>query len=169
MSLEEYTHMIMPFKNKLYRQSLRILGNMAEAEDVVQEVLIKLWKNKDELEKYNSVEALCMRMTRNLSIDKLRSKHKRVEALPEYADFESKDSSPYRKAELKDTVDQVKKMVAQLPEKQRLVFQLRDMDGLTYQEIADTLEISMQQVKVYIFRARKKIRLQLLNAQSYGL
>jgi len=169
MSLKDFTHMVLPYKNKLYRHALRILGNMAEAEDVVQEVFIKMWKNKEQWEKYSNIEAWCMRMTRNLSIDKLRSKHKRVDQLPEDREFKSHLVTPDHQAELQDTMSHIKTLVATLPEKQRLVFQLRDLEEMSYQEIADTLNIPMDQVKVNLFRARKKIRVQLLKAQSYGL
>ncbi|MEM1321055.1 MAG: sigma-70 family RNA polymerase sigma factor [Bacteroidota bacterium] len=169
MSLKDFTQLVLPYKNKLYRFALRIVGNGAEAEDVVQEVMIKMWKNREEWNQYQNVEAWCMRLTKNLSIDKLRSKHRRTDHLTEDYGFRAPTASPYRQTELNDTVARVKAMMAQLPEKQRMVMQLRDIDGMTYQEIAEHLSITLDQVKVNLFRARKKIKAQLLNREAYGL
>jgi len=170
MSLEDFTHLILPIKNKLFRFSLRIVGNVAEAEDVVQEVFIKVWNKRSDLANYSNVEAWCMTLTKNLSIDKLRSKHRRADSFREGFDVPTtKSENPYHQTAYNDTFDRVQKLLNDLPEKQRMVMQLRDIEGLAYQEIADTLNISLQQVKVNLFRARQQIRVQLVNSESYGL
>ena len=170
MSLEDFTHLILPIKNKLFRFSLRIVGNVAEAEDVVQEVFIKVWNKRNDLANYSNIEAWCMTLTKNLSIDKLRSKHRRADSFKEGFDIpSSKSDNPYNQTTYNDTLDRVQKLLSDLPEKQSMVMQLRDIEGHTYQEIADTLNISLQQVKVNLFRARQQIRAQLVNTESYGL
>ncbi len=169
MSLKDFTKRILPIKDKLYRFSLRIVGNVAEAEDVVQEVLIKIWSKHQEMAQYQNVEAWCMKLTKNLSIDKLRSKHNRVGMLPESYELTSKASTPEELLQAKDTVAQIRTLIAELPEKQQMIIQLRDIEEMSYQEIAVALEISMDQVKTNLFRARKKIRAQLINTESYGL
>ena len=170
MSLEDFTNLILPIKNKLFRFSLRIVGNVAEAEDVVQEVFIKVWNKRNELANYSNIEAWCMTLTKNQSLDKLRSKHRRADSFKEGFDIPTaKSDNPYHQTTYKDTLDRVQKLLGELPEKQRLVMQLRDIEGLPYQEIADALDISLQQVKVNLYRARQQIRTQLLNTESYGL
>jgi RNA polymerase sigma-70 factor (ECF subfamily) len=170
MSLEDFTHLILPIKNKLFRFSLRIVGNVAEAEDVVQEVFIKVWNKRNDLANYSNVEAWCMTLTKNLSIDKIRSKHRRADSFKEGFDVPSSNNdNPYHQTAYNDTFDRVQKLLNDLPEKQRMVMQLRDIEGLAYQEIADALNISLQQVKVNLFRARQQIRVQLVNTESYGL
>ncbi len=170
MSLEDFTHLILPIKNKLFRFSLRIVGNVAEAEDVVQEVFIKVWKKRSDLANYSNVEAWCMTLTKNLSIDKLRSKHRRADSFKEGFDIPTaKGENPYHQTAYNDTFERVQKLLEDLPEKQRMVMQLRDIEGLAYQEIADALDISLQQVKVNLFRARQQIRKRLVNSESYGL
>ena len=169
MSLKEFTDKILPIKDKLYRFSLRIVGNAPEAEDVVQEVFIKLWKKRNELDQLNNIEAWCMRATRNLSIDKLRSKHKRLGMIPEGFDIKSTAATPDRLAESSDTLTRIKNFMNKLPEKQKMVMQLRDIEGMSYQEITEALSMPMNQVKVYLFRARQQIRAQLINSESYGL
>ncbi len=170
MSLEDFTHLILPIKNKLFRFSLRIVGNVAEAEDVVQEVFIKVWNKRSDLANYSNIEAWCMTLTKNLSIDKLRSKHRKADSFKDGFDVPSaKSDDPYHQTTYNDTFERIQNMLSDLPEKQRMVMQLRDIEGLAYQEIADALNISLQQVKVNLFRARQQIRVQLVNSESYGL
>ncbi len=169
MILEDYKKLVLPIKNKLFRFSLRIVGNVAEAEDVVQEVFIKVWNKRSELGSYKNVEAWCMTLTKNLSIDKLRSKHRRVDSIKEGFDMVSQSASPYQVAATNDTMSRIAQMMDMLPEKQRMVMQLRDIEGMTYKEIAEILNLTLDQVKINLFRARKAIRAKLLNSESYGL
>ncbi len=169
MILEDYKKLVLPIKNKLFRFSLRIVGNVAEAEDVVQEVFIKVWNKRSELGSYKNVEAWCMTLTKNLSIDKLRSKHRRVDSIQEGFDMVSQNASPYQVAVTNDMMSRIAQMMDMLPEKQRMVMQLRDIEGMTYKEIAEILNLTLDQVKINLFRARKAIRAKLLNSESYGL
>lgn len=149
---------ILPIKDKLYRFALRITGNVTLAEDVVQEVLIKVWDKKEELKQYNNLEAWCMRITKNLSIDKLRSKHQRTEGFKDGFDLGDTAATPYDVAASNDMIRHIRKLMQQLPEKQRMVMQLRDIEGMTYQEIVEVMDIPMNQVKVNLFRARSKMQ-----------
>jgi RNA polymerase sigma-70 factor, ECF subfamily len=162
MSPQDFQSKILPVKNKLFRFSLRIVNDATEAEDIVQEVFINLWKNREHICQISNVEAWCMTATRNLSIDKLRSKHKRVDGIKPGFDLQDKAPDPYRQTVTNDIIGLVKKMMEQLPEKQKHIMHLRDIEGLSYQEIAGALELSLDQVKVNLFRARKAIRAQLL-------
>ena len=169
MDKKQFTSEILPYKNKLYRFALRIVGNVAEAEDVVQEVMIKLWQQREKLHEYSNLEAWCIRMTKNLSIDKTRSKHYKMGIIPEGFDISSSHNNPHQVTETQDTMHRIKKLIHSLPPKQRDVMHLRDIEGLSYKEIEDQLRIPMNQVKVYLFRARKFIKSQLINSESYGL
>lgn len=157
---------ILPLKNKLYRFALSITTNAVEAEDVVQEVLVKVWQKRDDWHKVTNMEAWCMRMTKNLSIDKLRSKHKRVEALD--VNYNGSDNhTPERIMQSKDTLQFIENLMQKLPDKQRFIMQLRDIEGMTYKEISDALEIPLNQVKIYLFRARTAIRRKMLKSSLY--
>ncbi|MEL6637286.1 MAG: RNA polymerase sigma factor [Bacteroidota bacterium] len=169
MSLEKFKQRILPIKNKLYRFSLRIVGNGPEAEDVVQEVMIKLWDQRDDWAKLQNIEAWSMRLTKNLSIDKLRSKHQRTSALAEGMDVVALSPTPDRVAEARDSLNRVQQLMAALPPKQRQVMELRDLNELSYREIAEALDLSLSQVKVNLHRARQFIKQQLINHHNYGL
>lgn len=154
-------------KNKLFRFAVSMLRDEAEAEDVVQEVVIKLWKQRDQLDHIQNMEAWTMRLTRNLSIDKIRSKHRQYESIDTIVDLKESQPSPARQLELSDTMEHLKKWVSQLPENQRLVFQLRDIEGMTYKEIGETLDMPLSQVKINLFRARQQVRTYLLKNKLY--
>ena len=158
MNLEQFPSDILPIKNKLFRFALRIVNQVAEAEDVVQEVFIKLWNNRQQMDAVQNVEAWCFTATKNLSIDKLRSKHQRLQPLKAGFDLHDQAATPFQAAAGQDVFDQVKKLMQNLPEKQREIMHLRDIEGMTYQEIADALGLPLEQVKVYLFRARKAVR-----------
>ena len=169
MTMKDFTRQIIPIKDRLYRFAMRMIDNAAEAEDVVQEVLIKLWQKRAELSKIQNLEAWSIRLTRNLSVDKMRSKHHRTEALnPEY-DVQSDSQNPAQIMESRDALAQIHQLIQGLPEKQRLVLQLRDIEELSYKEIAEILDMPMNQVKVNLFRARQNLKDILVKKESYGL
>ncbi|MFN4256691.1 MAG: RNA polymerase sigma factor [Saprospiraceae bacterium] len=160
MNLSIFHQQISPIRSKLYRFALRITGSVHEAEDVVQDVFEKVWKVTDEhAETVQNWEAWCMTLTRNRSIDKTRSRSfRRAAPLETTFDHASPAASPAQTAELGDTVAHVRKLMQELPEKQRLVMHLRDIEEMSYDEIAQTLDITLDQVKVNLHRARKAVR-----------
>ena len=167
MVLEDFKNNALPVRDKLYRFALHFLRNEAEAQDIVQEVFIKAWHQRDELQQ---PEAWCMRLTRNLSLNKLKSGHRsRTEALPEDDRYDSQAASPYAQTETQDALTHVRTLLQQLPPKQRQVLGLRDMEGYSYQEISETLAMDLNQVKVNLFRARQTLRKQLINRDAYGV
>ncbi len=158
MNHQEFKTKILPIKNRLYRFALGIVGQAAEAEDVVQEVFIKLWNQRNQMDAISNVEAWCITATRNLSIDKLRSKHQRLQPIAAGFDLHDHSATPYETVVSNDVFDQVRNLLNHLPEKQRDIMRLRDIEGMSYQEISEALNVPMEQVKVYLFRARKAVR-----------
>jgi RNA polymerase sigma-70 factor (ECF subfamily) len=151
---------ILPLKNELYRLALRITMNAADAEDVVQETMMKVWNRRDQWDQIESIEAFCLTICRNLSLDKVRRMDNQAQTLD--AAYDPKDqgvaSNPEEQAIQSDRVRLVRQLISQLPEKQRSCMQLRDMEGKSYKDIATVLDITEEQVKVNIFRARQTIR-----------
>ncbi len=171
MSLTYFKQHILPVKDKLYRLALRILSDDAEAQDVVQEVLVKAWRQQDAWPAIRNVEAWCMKLVKNQAIDKIRSGKQRrgyleAESLPGLADHEP---TPLAAAEYSDTMAHLLKLMQQLPEKQRLVMHLRDIEEMSYQEIVELLDLPMNQVKVNLFRARNAVRSLYLQTENHGL
>ena len=156
---------ILPLKNILYRLALRITLNSQEAEDVVQDVIIKMWKMGERLNDVENLESFALRLTRNLSIDRQRMKVNQVESFDELEDFHGGISNSIEsRLEQQERIDSIRDIMMQMPEKQRSVMQLRDFEGKSYKEIALALEISEDQVKVNIFRARQFVKSRIAKA-----
>jgi RNA polymerase sigma factor (sigma-70 family) len=170
MNLEAFQNRVLPAKNKLFRFALRMLGNDDDAKDVVQEVFIRVWNGREQMDQIQNMEAWCMRITKNLSLDRLRSiQRKGTESLDKSFDIHQADGTPDIKTEMGESMQHVSQLIAALPEKQRQVIHLRDVEGYTYNEICDILELDMNQVKVNLFRARNAVREKLLKINAYGL
>ena len=161
---------VLPLKNILYRLALRITLNREEAEDIVQETLIKVWNRRDSWEEIDSIEAFSLTTCKNLALDHLK-KASRISDSLEKAVEERQDAglSPLEQAQQQDKLAHIKRLVDSLPEKQRSCMQLRDFEGKSYKEIARILELSEEQVKVNIFRARQAIKQKFTTLDKYGL
>jgi len=168
MKAEEFKREIIPMQRKLYAFALRILQNREESEDVVQEIFVKLWRMRGELGTIRNREAFAMTMTKNLCIDKL--KKKRMLSLDEdQMQFEgTSDSNPLKEVQLNDAVALVNQIVNDLPDQQRIIIQLRDIEGYTSEEVAEILDISQNTMRVSLSRARQKIREHLVKQYSDG-
>lgn len=161
---------VLPLKNILYRLALRITLNRAEAEDIVQDTLIKVWNNRDKWDKIESIEAYSLTIARNLALDRNKKMGNNNPSIDEeQVDNTDHASNPYDEIDRKEKVNIIKKLVNELPEKQRSCMQLRDFEGKSYKEIAEILAITEEQVKVNIFRARQTIKKRFQEFDKYGL
>ncbi len=150
---------ILPLKDQLYRLALRITLNTAEAEDIVQETLIKVWNKRDSWDQIDNIEAFCFTVCRNLSLDSIKRHDNQNKTLDDKgSDQIDTSNDPFRQTFVNDQMDMVRQIVDSLPEKQRSCIQLRDFEGKTYKDIALILGITEEQVKVNIFRARQAIK-----------
>ena len=161
---------ILPLKDILYRLALRITLNRAEAEDIVQDTLIKVWNRRDDWAQMDNIEAYSMTVCRNLALDRIERAANRTASLDDNG-TERPDtaSSPLERTAQLDRIEIVRSLIDSLPEKQRSCIQLRDFEGRTYKEIARVLDISEEQVKVNIFRARQTIKFKFQQYDNYGL
>ena len=160
---------ILPLKDKLFRLALRITFDRAEAEDIVQETMIRVWNKRDEWDELESVEAYCLTVARNLAIDRSEKKDSQTVELTTEVEQTPDASSPYDRLVNKERLKLVHRLVGELPEKQRLIMQLRDVEGKSYKEIAAALRLTEEQVKVNLFRARQKVKQKFIDIDNYGL
>jgi RNA polymerase sigma-70 factor (ECF subfamily) len=163
---------VLPLKNELFRLALRITLNREDAEDVVQETMIRVWNRRDQWEQIESIEAFCTTICRNLALDKTKRASNQDASLDNEghdAPDHSYSANPEEQAVQRDRVERVRRLMDMLPEKQRTCMQLRDVEGKSYKEIATVMDISEQQVKVNIFRARQTIKQEYLKQEKYGL
>lgn len=164
-----FRKIILPLKDKLFRLALQITQNRAEAEDAVQETLIRIWNRRGEWEKIDSLEAYSLTVVRNVAVDHSgRMNARTVELTPDF-DKVSEYSGPHDHLVAKDHLEWVRQLVNELPEKQRMTMHLREVEGKSYKEIAALLQISEEQVKVNLFRARQKLRQRFVEIDRYGM
>lgn len=168
MTQTEFLHIVMPFKDKVFRLAKRLLVSREEAEDATQEVLLKLWNNKAKISQYNNVEAFSMTMTKNFCLDKLKSKQAQNLKIV-HSNYQDHNVSLQKQVELNDSLDWVGKIIEDLPEQQKMVIQLRDIEQYDYDEISKMLDMNNTAVRVALSRARKTIREKLTNTHSYGI
>ena len=168
MKQSEFLKTVMPFKDKVFRVAKRLLVSTEEAEDATQELYFKLWKNRSKLKDYNSIEAFAMTMTKNYCFDRLKSKQASNLKLI-HSNYQEKDTPLDRRMELNDSVSKVHELIENLPEKQKLIIQLRDIEEYEFDEIAKMLNIQPTAIRVSLSRARKTIREQLIKQHNYGI
>ncbi len=161
MNQETFKNTVFVLKDKLYRFANRFLEQSDDAYDLVQEVMLKLWEQRGQLTQLNSIEAFAMQMVRNMAynkIDKLGRQAKYLQQLPTDIQQEQYPSL---------TKELILKMIDQLPEKQRLVMYLRDIEEYEIVDIAEVAGLEENAVRVNLSRARTTVRLNLTKVFDY--
>lgn len=167
MKQKEFLNTILPCKNTLYRLAKRLLVSSDEAEDAVQEVFLKLWKGRDKINNYRSPEAFAITVTKNYCLDRLKSKQ--ASNLKIVHNNYKNSENIERTIEGNEGVELVTKIMETLPEKQKMIMQLRDIEQFEFAEISQMLEINETAIRVALSRARKVVREQLIKQYNYGI
>jgi RNA polymerase sigma-70 factor (ECF subfamily) len=159
MKSSEFKSLLLPFSSRLFRLSYSLLNNREEAEDVVQEVYLKLWKMRQDLGKYDSLEGLSVRITRNLCLDYLRRREK-ARAYTENEQSVSKinGNDPSDEIIVKERSVLINKLINQLPEPQRSLVYFRHIEEKEYSEIEKLMDMKENAIRVSISRARKQLK-----------
>lgn len=168
MNQSDFIKVITPFKDRVFRLAKRLLVSTEEAEDATQEVLVKLWNNKGKLESYSSVEALAMTMTKNYCLDQLKSK-RATEMRIVHSNYSDRQAGLQQQAEDRDSWSWVEKIMETLPEQQKMILQMRDIEQYEFEEIAKIMDMNETAVRVALSRARKTLREQLTKTHTYGI
>lgn len=168
MTSTEFTSLVMPFKDKVFRLARRLLVSNEEAEDATQEILLRLWNNQSKISSYNNVEAFAMTMTKNFCLDRLKSKQAQNLKIV-HSNYQDQNVSLQKQVELSDSLSWVGKMLEKLPEQQRMILQLRDIEAYEFEEIAEIMDMNPTAIRVALSRARKTIREQLIKTHNYGV
>jgi RNA polymerase sigma-70 factor (ECF subfamily) len=169
MPSRDFKTEVLPISNKLLRMARQVLQNEEEAKDVLQDVFLKLWQKREELEKVDNLEAFAVRMIRNRCLDVIRSRRTVSMEVMKKNDKHEEDSSDTDYLENSEMSQLVKKIIGGLPELQRTVIQLRDIEQMEYEEIAESTDMNVNTIRVNLSRARKKVRDEILKIQNYGI
>lgn len=159
---------IQDIRDKIFRIAKRLLVSKEEAEDATQDVITKLWQMGESKRKtFRSIEAYSVTMTKNYCLDRLKSKQAQSVSLDESIN-KSTSESLQNKIEFKDELSFVEYLIDQLPEKERMIIQLREIEQYDFSEIASMLNLPEGTVRVYLSRIRKKLRGQFLEIENHG-
>ncbi len=167
MKEADFTNLVLPFKDKVFRLAKRLLISREEAEDATQEILLKLWNNKQKISGYNNVEAFSMTMTKNFCLDRLKSKQAQNLKIV-HSNYTDTNASLQKQVEAKDSMAWVTKIIEDLPQQQKIIIQLRDIEQYTFSEISKMLDMNETAIRVALSRARKTIQQKLTSTHKYG-
>ncbi len=172
MSKAIFDNEVMPASEKMYRYALSILKNPDMAHDVVQDCLIKIWQNRQKLPEVKSIDSWVMRITRNHCYDwvKMNRYSLWVDKDINRDDIGIKENtSADQNTLVNDQMNWLNKVIDTLPQKQKEVYHLREVEELTYQEIAEVMSLTLAEVKVTLHRTRGKIKESIKKIEAYGL
>jgi len=159
MTRQEFDNLVQQLSRKLYGFAFRILRNREEAEDVVQEIFIKLWRMGQKLDEYKSIEALATAMTKNYCIDILRKQSHKYKSDLNIINFQNLTSpSPQEQLENRESGEILTTIIESLPAIYKSLIKLRDIEGVSYEEIAEKTDQNINTLRVTLSRARKIIR-----------
>lgn len=157
MSQERYKAEILPIREKLFHMAYKMLADREDAEDAVQEVLLKLWHTRDSLGSYDNVAAFATTVTKNHCLDRIKTK-KRTDSLDEIHQYRESNDNPHLQLERKNTEDVLRWIIQQLPPLQQEIIRMKDMEEYEIDEIAEITGTRSDAIRVNLSRARKKVR-----------
>ena len=168
MELETFKRTVIPLRDKLIAYTLKLAREQVDAEDIVQDVFLKLWSMRDKLDDYQSVEALATTITKNKVLDELKRHHAdsfeniSPTALNDYKTTRSPESF----TEQNDTTKHIKRFIEALPSLQQTIIRMKDIEGYELSEVAEITGTQIEAVRVNLSRARKRVREQIIQLHN---
>ena len=162
MTQEIFKNTVFILKDEMYRFAKRFVMSSDEAEDVVQDLMIKFWQKKDELEQFGNFKSYALKSVKNECLNRL--KHHDVKL--GFADLQLHRSELY-KMDVNNLKEQIIGFINRLPEKQKMVIHLKDVEEYEVSEISTMLEMEENAVRVNLMRARQKVKEQISQLMSY--
>ncbi|WP_312342051.1 RNA polymerase sigma factor [Chryseobacterium binzhouense] len=162
MTQETFRNTVFILSDEMFRFAKRFVLSSDEAEDIVQDLMIKFWQKKDELEQFGNLKSYALKSVRNECLNRL--KHHDVKL--GFADLQLHRSELYN-MEVNNLKEQIVGFINQLPEKQKMVIHLKDVEEYEVSEISEILEMEENAVRVNLMRARQKVKEQITQLMSY--
>ena len=157
MELKEFKIHVLPLRGKIGGLAKKLLSNPSDADDAVQEVMMKLWDKRQQLDDCRNVEAFVMTMMHHTCIDMERVR-KLSAGSPDDIQIADEAYSVERLVELKDEVEIIRHIIESLPELQRITIRMKDVEGYENEEIAEITGSNVETVRSNLSRARKKVK-----------
>ena len=169
MEIGAFKKELIPVKDKLFRLAKTMLQNREDAEDAIQEVYIKLWNNNEIIEDLKNPEAYAMKVMKNFCLDKLKSrKNKHMVEIKEH-EIEKENITPFSMVSFENLKDLMLKLFSTLPEHQRMIIHMRDIEHYTFEEIEEVTGMNVNSIRVNLSRARKNVKGNYLKIRNYEI
>ncbi len=169
--LERFRGLVEAHQHQVYTLAVYVLGNTAEAEDITQEVMLKLWHHVERVE-CDKAGAWLTRVTRNACYDLLRSRRSRrrlfQDGLDTVAEATDGSRSPEQQVSAGESDRLLREALAGLDEPYRTIAVLREVQEKSYLEIAEAMDLPLNTVKTYLHRARRRLREALKEVFPYA-
>jgi RNA polymerase sigma-70 factor (ECF subfamily) len=163
MDAQEFKQRFMPHYKLLYRVAYYLTGNAQDAEDLLQDMYLKLWQKRDDLKEETDTQAYLVTMMKNLFIDQRRHKHLDAsEAIEAHASPPDERSLDHQ-IDARDEVQQVEGLIRKLSERDAKIIQMHLMEDRSYEEIENDTGLSQGNIRIIVMRAKKKLKQQFQN------
>ncbi len=167
MDADEFKSRFLPCQTKLYRLAFKLTGNTQDAEDMVQETYLRLWRQRNSIIELNNPAAFCMTTLKNVCFDNFRRKNPdENDSPPEELPIDDGHDLAHD-MEMLDNAEKIKMLIERLPEPQKSIIRMRDICDLQYDEIETATGLTEGNIRVLLSRARKKIREQFNQIMNY--
>ena len=167
MQIDLFNKELIPVKDKLFRLAKTMLQNHEDAEDALQEVYMKFWNNKEIIEDLKNPEAYAMKVMKNFCLDKLKSrKNKNMVEIKE-PEIGRENFTPFSMVSFENLKDLMLKLFSSLPEQQRMIIHMRDIEHYSYEEIEEVIGMNVNAIRVNLSRARKSVKGNYLKIRNY--
>ena len=163
MDAREFKQRFMPHHRLLYRVAYQLTGNAQDAEDLLQDLYLKLWQKRDDLPDEAMNEAYLATMIRNLFIDQRRLKHVDASAELKNEDGPPDERSLDRQIDARDEVRQMEGLISELSERDAKIIQMHLVDDCSYEEIERDTGLSQGNIRIIVMRTKKKLKQQFQN------
>ncbi len=167
MNTKEFKHKVLSLSERIFPLVARMLGNQASAEDAVQEIMIKLWNKRKQIGQHPNITGFVFLTARNYCMDLLKKKKNIAVDYTLMVNVLDPGTSGLEQLEYKELNVLVEKIIKKLPEQQREIILMRDMDGLEFIEIATITQLKVEHIRVLLSRARKQVGVELKKIYCY--
>lgn len=162
MTHEKFRETVFVLKDEMYRFAKRFVMSSDEAEDVVQDLMMKFWQKKDDLQSFGNLKSYVLKSVKNECLNRLKHHDVKIG----FADLQIHRSELYQ-MEVNNMKEYIVKFINELPEKQKMVMHLKDVEEYEVSEIAEILEMEENAIRVNLMRARQKVKDQISKLMSY--
>jgi len=162
MRVDRFQLVAQEIRPRLMQAAKQSIDNSADAEDLVQETLLRLWQARNQWDNYQNIEAVAVKILKNCIIDSYRSKKVNYETLDNVS-IESSEPNPHQQLENREKWEILHEIIQQLPHLQRIIITMKDIEGYETEDIAKITNTSIESVRMNLSRARKKVKEMFLN------